>query len=273
MASVRALALGLMLTVGLAACGSSPDTAASVVPASGSPGLGASAASKVPAAAASVAPAASPSVSPVTETSSPASPAVAPGAPAGGSSAGASSASGVKLTLVSEGSQVQIHMRELLAGNAVQNDAIETGKAVSGAIIVNADGSVAPGSTISLDLRTLSSDRASRDRFIKSEFVLNTSQWPNAEVTITEVQGLSLPLPTSGQQSFKMLGTATVHGVTKPLTWTVNASCDPQNVQGQATADFTLSEFGLPMPKAGPVVSVADAGKLVASFDVTRSGG
>ena len=192
-----------------------------------------------------------------------------PASPAASSPASAA-AGAVKLTLAPESSQVQIRMRELLAGNTIQNDAVESSKAVSGSLTINPDGSVAARSTISLDLRTLQSDRATRDRFIKGRAVLDTGSTPNAEVTVTQLQGLEGPLPTTGQKTFKMVSDATVHGVTKPLTWNVKATFGPQDVKGEAAADFTLSEFGLNVPQVGPVVKVDDPGKLVVDFTAAR---
>ncbi|MFI5267258.1 MAG: YceI family protein [Chloroflexota bacterium] len=176
----------------------------------------------------------------------------------------------VKLVIAPDAnSEIDIRMRELLAGNVAQNDAIESTKTVSGAINLDASGGVLPGSKINLDLRTLKSDRSQRDNFIKGRFVLNTAQFPLVEFAPTEVQGLDGTPPTSGQKTFKLLGEATVRGVTRPLTWDVTATFDQQGCQGQATTAFKLSDFGMTPPKAGPVVQVEDAGMLTMRFQAS----
>jgi polyisoprenoid-binding protein YceI len=199
---------------------------------------------------------------------------------AGATSAGASSAAGgaaispsaaVKLTIAPDSSQADITVREILAGNTIKTDAVESTKAVSGTIVLDASGAVAPGSSWALDLRTLKSDRGTRDNFIKGRFVLNTGQMPNAEFLPKSVQGLDGSMPASGQKTFKLLGDATVHGVTKPLTWDVTATFEAQKVSGQATTDFKLSDFEISIPKLPSVVEVEDQAKLNVKFEVARS--
>ncbi|HEX6511171.1 MAG TPA: YceI family protein, partial [Chloroflexota bacterium] len=76
---------------------------------------------------------------------------------------------------------------------------------------------------------------------------------------------------TSGQAMFKLVGNATIKGVTKPLAWDVSATFTPQGCQGEATSSFKLSDFGMSPPKAGPVISVEDAGKLDVKFQAARA--
>lgn len=161
-------------------------------------------------------------------------------------------------------------MRELLAGNAAQTDAVESSKAVSGSVELDGQGGALPGSKITLDLGTLTSDRTIRDNFIK-RVTLQTNQFPTMDFVPKQVQGLSMPVPTSGQASFKLLGDATIKGVTKPMSWDVTATFTPQGCQGEATSSFKLSDFGMTPPKAGPVISVDDAGKLEVKFQASRS--
>ena len=61
--------------------------------------------------------------------------------------------------------------------------------------------------------------------------------------------------------------------MTKPVTWTVNATFDKGQVSGKATAPFTITEFGMSLPKAGPVLSVKDAGTLELDFSNAAVGG
>ena len=272
MVSLRGLALGAGALATLAACGGSPSAAPaaspSSPPASASQASGRGSAASAPAA----------SGGPAAEASAPATPSAigSPAPSAAASASGAASASAaapaVKLTIApNAGSALDIKMRELLAGNVAQNDAVESTKAVSGTINLDASGAVLPGSKISLDLRTLKSDRAQRDNFIKGRFVLDTQQYPTVDFVPTQIEGLGGPPPASGQKTFQLLGNATVRGVTKPLTWQVTASFDPQGCQGQASTSFKLSDFGMSPPKAGPVIQVQDAGNLVLSFQAEKS--
>lgn len=257
--SLRQLTLSTVALAALAGCDASPAATASsaVTP----PAPAASIAASAPAASQA---AKTPSSSP--QSSSAASVQSAASGPA------SAAAGGVKLTIAANaGSEMNIKMRELLAGNVAQNDAIESTKTVSGIINLDPNGEVLPGSKISLDLRTLKSDRAQRDNFIKGRFVLDTAQYPTVDFVPTQVQGLGGTPPSLGEKTFKLTGNATVRGVTRPLTWDVTATFDQQGCQGQATTTFKLSDFGMSPPKAGPVVQVEDAGSLLMKFQATRA--
>lgn len=78
-------------------------------------------------------------------------------------------------------------------------------------------------------------------------------------------------LPTSGAQSFKLVGNLTIHGVTKPATWTVNAQVSGNDVTRQATTNFKFEDFGVTTPKAGAVVSVVDDVKLKLMIHLVKS--
>ncbi len=259
------LSLGLLAL--LSACGGTPAAEPASAPPISAPAAPASAPG-------------SPSAKPSAVASAPASVASAASAPAAASakpSAAASpkpaaAGSAAKLTIDPDAnSQVDIVVKEILAGATIKTDAVESSKTVSGSISVDGSGAIAPSSKLSLDLRTIKSDRGIRDEFIKNRFVLNTGQFPNAEFVPKEIQGLSGGLPTSGDASFKLLGDATVHGVTKPMTWDVKATFDAQTVKGEATTDFKFADFSITVPRVPSVAELEDGGKLTVKFQATRS--
>ncbi|HEX6513681.1 MAG TPA: hypothetical protein VF157_15365, partial [Chloroflexota bacterium] len=128
----------------LAACGGSPSEAPAA-PVQTSP----------PAASSESPSTSAPSTAPLAAPSSASVPALA------------SAAGAIKLTIAPNSTQVDVQMRELLAGNAAQTDAIESTKTVSGTVLLDAAGKVLPGSKITMDLTSLKSDRPTRDNFIK----------------------------------------------------------------------------------------------------------
>ena len=86
------------------------------------------------------------------------------------SSAGAQSAptGPIRLTLAAQGNEARFIVREQLAGAELPNDAIGVTRAITGGITLDARGRVdSSASRISVDLTTLTSDRARRDNFIK----------------------------------------------------------------------------------------------------------
>ena len=73
-----------------------------------------------------------------------------------------------KLTL-STGSKARYRVREQLAGISFPSDAVGTTETVTGAIVINPDGSIdAAQSKITVDLKTLSSDQQMRDGYIQN---------------------------------------------------------------------------------------------------------
>jgi polyisoprenoid-binding protein YceI len=204
----------------------------------------------------------------------------APAAPAKASTASAdapakastASADANSFAIVAEASEARYRVTEQLAGRSLPNDAVGTTKAVAGAIVIGADGAVvAEQSKITVDLSKLESDSGQRDNFVKRN-TLQVSQFPNATFVPTKVEGLSRPLPTSGEVRFTLSGDLTVRGVTKPVTWDVVAQAGAQQVSGTATTTVTFQDFGMTPPKVGPVLGVEDQLTLEMDFRANRGG-
>ena len=148
------------------------------------------------------------------------------------------------------------------------NDAIGATSDVSGGIAFDAAGNLVPGSSkFIVNVGALKSDKDRRDGYVRGR-ILETSQYPTVELTPTAIRGLTLPLPTSGNKTFQIVGDLTVHGVTKPTTWNVTASFDRGRVSGAAATSFLFSDFGLNQPRVPVVLSVADSIKLEYTFSL-----
>jgi polyisoprenoid-binding protein YceI len=172
----------------------------------------------------------------------------------------------VKLVLDSSASQARYRAREQLVGRTLPSEAVGTSRAVSGTLVLAPDGTfLADQSNISVDLRRLQSDESRRDNFIRGD-TLQTNRFPMATFVPRQVQGLSVPLPTSGEATFQLAGDLTVHGVTKPVTWQVTAQFDGGSVSGTATTSVKITDFGMTPPRAGPVLSIEDALTLELAF-------
>jgi polyisoprenoid-binding protein YceI len=187
-----------------------------------------------------------------------------PTAASASATVGASSGE-IQLQLNSSNSQAQYQTQEQLAGRNLPNTAVGTTTGVTGTIALSPSAQLdLNASKITVDLTGLKSDESMRDQFVQRN-TLQSSQLPSATFTPTQITGLS-SIPTSGSATFQLSGNLTVHGVTKPVTWTVSATFDGQQVSGKATAPFTITEFGMSVPKAGPVLSVQDTGTLELDF-------
>ena len=167
-------------------------------------------------------------------------------------------------------SHASYHAHEQLVGRDLPSEAVGTSSNVSGTIVLAADGSIDPTqSQINVDLSQLSSDESRRDNFIKGN-TLQTGQFPIATFTPRSAEGLPSPLPQSGTAKFQLSGDLTVHGVTKPVTWQVTSQFAPGGVNGNATTDVKISDFGMAPPKAGPVLSIQDGLTLELNFTAAR---
>jgi polyisoprenoid-binding protein YceI len=177
----------------------------------------------------------------------------------------------IRYDVVTDGSQAGFQVREQLARLSFPSDAIGTTNAVTGSIVLGADGKiVSDQSKFVVDLTSLHTDSAMRDRFIDRN-TLDTASYPTATFVPTEIKGLPSPLPTSGKHTFQMIGNLTIHGVTRPVTWNVTSQVDGNDVTGQATTSFKFEDFGMRQPRAAAVLSVNDDVKLQVTLHLVKS--
>lgn len=164
---------------------------------------------------------------------------------------------------------------------------------VSGSLTVEGtDPPAIVGGEIRVGLAGLSSDQGGRDRQVRGR-ILKTASFPDAVFVPTSIENFP-PNPTEGQLlEFQMVGDMTIAGMTVPLTFDVSATVSDGRIDGQATASFNMSDFGVEPPSFLGVYSVADlvtvdavlvliaepqaatgAGSdAVAAFDVSNQGG
>src|SRR5207248_400205 len=117
-------------------------------------------------------------------------------APAGSAAAKAPGGA-TTYNIVADKSQAKVTVNEKLVALPAPSDAVLTTNAIQGQLFLGPDTKPVEGAKIMVDLRTLQSDKAQRDNFIKMN-TLQTSQFPLAEYVITGVDGWTGPL-TEGQ--------------------------------------------------------------------------
>ena len=107
------------------------------------------------------------------------------------------------------------------------------------------------------------------DGFVKAR-ILETDRYPDVVFVPTSIQGIALPLPTSGTHSFTLAGNLTIRGITRPVTWKVNATFTEDTVNGTGSTSFAFDDFGLTQPRVPVVLSVADTIQFEYQFTFTR---
>ena len=238
------LIAGIFLTISLASCGGSEDEETTSPP------------PPPPAAQPTSAPAATPM------------PTVAPEEPSS-SEAG----DGGTVITVTEGSEAVYRINEQLARRDLPNDAVGTTSDIEGQIVFSADGTVdAERSKITVGVRSLQSDSGRRDSYIQRNS-LESNQYPEVTLAVTELRGLSWPLPTNGEVTFEMVGDLTIRDQTHPATWETTATFTDGGVEGLAKTVVTFEQYGMTKPRVAIVLSVVDEIRLEISFVATVAGG
>ncbi|MCY4528962.1 MAG: YceI family protein [Chloroflexi bacterium] len=241
-----ALIVGIALALLLASCGGSDDEEVPAPPPPPPP----------PAAQLTSAPAATPA------------PTVAPEEPAD-----SGAADGATVLSVTEGSEARYLINEQLANRNLPNDAVGTTSDIEGQIVFSEDGTVdAEQSKITVGVSSLRSDSDRRDGYIQRNS-LESNQYPEVTIDVTEIRGLSWPLPTSGEAAFEMIGDLTIRDQTRSVTWETTATFTEGAVEGLAKTVVTFEQYEMTQPRVSIVLSVADEIRLEINFVATVSGG
>ena len=243
--SCAALMAGTILALLLASCGGSEDE-------------------ESPATSAPPPPAAQP-------TSAPSSTPMPTAAPE--ESSGSVASDGASVITVTEGSEAVYRINEQLARRDLPNDAVGTTSDVEGQIVFSDDGTVdAEQSKITVGVRSLRSDSDRRDSYIQRNS-LESNQYPEVTIAVTEIRGVSWPLPTSGEVSFEMVGDLTIRDQTRPVTWETTATFTDGAIEGLAKTVVTFEQYEMTKPRVAIVLSVVDEIRLEINFVATVSGG
>lgn len=170
---------------------------------------------------------------------------------------------------VTSGSKAEYRIREQLARLNFPNDAVGTTESVAGAIVVNADGSFAPESKLTVDMRSLRTDEPKRDGFVR-ENTLETNRYPSAEFVPRRHKGMPMPLPASGTANFQLAGDMRLHGVTAEQAWDVAATFAPDAVTAKATTRFNFAKYKITIPRVFGLLSVDDDIRLELNVRMRR---
>lgn len=197
--------------------------------------------------------------------------AVAATAAPAASATAATTAATTGMWTVSTASKATARVREQLVGVNLPSDAVLVATGATGTFVLKDDGTFASDAKISFDLTTLASDNRQRDDFVKSD-TLQTRQFPKAEFVPTKTTGLTLPMPASGEFTFKLTGQMTIKGKTKEVTFDVQAKRAGNELTATATAAtaWKFSDFGMTAPSvAFRVVSIVDEIRVVVDLVAT----
>jgi polyisoprenoid-binding protein YceI len=187
----------------------------------------------------------------------------------GGPPAGQSQEAESRWVVTATDSRARYRVREQLAGLDFPSDAVGETTAVTGTLVLGADGSVvAEESSFTVDLTTLKTDNDRRDGYVQGR-TLETAEYPEATMVVQELRDLPVPLPTTGTHSFTIAGELTLHGVTRATVWEATADFGEEAITGQARTAFDFAAFDIAIPSVARVLSVADDIRLELDFRLT----
>jgi polyisoprenoid-binding protein YceI len=156
-------------------------------------------------------------------------------------------------------------VREQLARVEFPSDAIGRTTALTGTLVLEPNGTIVrEESRFTVDLTTLKSNSDRRDNYIHRR-TLETETHPSAVFVPTAFVGMPDTLPATGDLVLQLTGDLTIHGVTKPVTWTVTARAENGTYRGSATTGFRFDYFEMAIPRVASVLSVVDT--IVLEYD------
>jgi len=163
---------------------------------------------------------------------------------------------------------VGYRIKELFGDAILKRDAVGQAHAVTGTLTVASDR--VSTAVVTADLTRLGSDRAARDAYVR-EHTLETATFPTARFTLS--QPISLPATLKKGVSLKGLratGRMLIHGVTRPITFTLDARWNGPTIDVVGSAPIVLRDYGI-TPPHNVIANVDDHGSV--ELDLTFAPG
>ena len=171
----------------------------------------------------------------------------------------ASASAGVGTWTVGTGSVAGYRVREQLAGLAAPTDAVGRTSSITGSFTLaqSAAGYTVTAATFTVDVSTLTSDRAMRDRRIH-QMGLESDRYPTATFKLTNPIVLPATATTGQTVHVSATGDLTIHGTTTSVTIPMDAQLSGSQIQVVGSLTFPFSEFNMVPPSIGGFVNVQD---------------
>lgn len=139
--------------------------------------------------------------------------------------------------------------------------------AVSGTVEI--EGNTVTKTDVTIDMTTITTDRSMRNRRVQE--ALETDQFPTATFSLTTPIELPPDAASGEKVAVTAKGDLTVHGVTQPVAMSLEAQLVDNTIVVVGSTDVTFADFGIEVPSAPAVLSVADTGTLELQMLLTKS--
>ncbi len=118
---------------------------------------------------------------------------------------------------------------------------------------------------IRVDLRTLDSGSADRDDHVRNDS-FQVSKYPFATFVADQSPVVEGSYVEGQNATFFLRGALTLHGVTRPVTFAMNATLQGETLTGSGTAHVHTTDFGMKQPQITSVVHVTIADDIALSI-------
>ena len=151
---------------------------------------------------------------------------------------------------VASGSQAGYRIQETLFGQS--NTAVGRTSSITGSLTIS--GTSVTAATFSVDMTTVSSDRSQRDNQFQGR-IMDTSSYPTATFTLTQPISLG-SIPADGVMiTEQATGQLMLHGVTKSVTFTVQARKSGATIQVSGSIPIVFADYNINNPSGGPATT------------------
>lgn len=130
------------------------------------------------------------------------------------------------------------------------------------------DGTTVQAATIAADMSALTTNDSRRDG--RARDALETDQFPQATFVLTSPIDLGAEAVSGDPVAVDADGDLTIHGVTKPVTFPLDAQLVNGTIVVTGTLDVTFSDYGVELPTAPIVLSLDDNGQIELQLFFTR---
>jgi polyisoprenoid-binding protein YceI len=171
---------------------------------------------------------------------------------------GSSTAAGLTGTwVVGNGSEAGYRVQEVLAGQ--KNTAVGRTSHVTGTISL--EGSTVTSASLLVDLRTVHSDQSQRDVQFNGR-IMDTAEYPDATFKLTKPLALGSIPAVDKTITETATGTLTMHGATRPVTFTVEARYTGSEIQVSGAIPIVFSDWNIANPSFAGFVTTQNHGLL-----------
>jgi len=160
------------------------------------------------------------------------------------------------------GSIVGYRVKEVLVGQ--NNVAVGRTSSVKGSLVIGGagtKGATVESAAFSVRMATIHSDQSERDVQFDGR-IMDVAAYPTGKFTLTHPIALGSAPPVGEVKSYQAKGDLTLHGHTRPVTFTVSAERTSSGIRISGSIPVKFADWDIPNPSFGTFVTTADNGVL-----------